>query len=147
MMTAFNVTQVIEVLQCADCTMSFGVPRRFETDRRADHKRFFCPAGHINIFHGESTEEKAIRERDMARQKLAQVEDEKREAIAAAEREAKRLVAAAKVETRKLKKRAAAGTCPCCSRSFSNMSEHMKKQHPKFVAAEVNNIVPLKANK
>jgi len=29
----------------------------------------------------------------------------------------------------RLRKRAAAGTCPCCKRSFSNMAEHIKRRH------------------
>jgi 4-hydroxy-3-methylbut-2-en-1-yl diphosphate synthase IspG/GcpE len=31
-----------------------------------------------------------------------------------------------------LAKRAKAGVCPCCNRTFSNMAEHMKKQHADF---------------
>lgn len=135
-MTAFNITEVIETLQCAECAITFGVPRRFEQDRRSDHKQFYCPQGHVNIYRGESNEEKMRRERDIAQQQLARVEDEKREALRAVER--------ARAETKKLKKRAASGTCPCCQRSFSNMTEHMKKQHPKFVAAEITNVVSIK---
>jgi hypothetical protein len=132
-MSTFTVIETISVLQCAECAISFGVPQRFEKDRRNDHVRFYCPRGHVNIFREENAEEILRRERDRARQQLACVEDEKREALRQAER--------AKEETRKLKKRAAAGTCPCCARSFSNMTEHMKKQHPQFVAS---NVVTLK---
>jgi hypothetical protein len=45
----------------------------------------------------------------------------------------------------KLKKRTSAGTCPCCTRTFANMAEHMKKQHPDFVAEGGANVVRLKA--
>lgn len=135
-MARFTVQETIETLECASCAMTFGVPGRFVNDRRSDHKNFYCPVGHINSYSGESDEEKFRRERDIARQQLARVEDEKLEALRAVER--------ARAETKKLKKRAASGTCPCCRRSFSNMTEHMKKQHPKFVAAEITNVVSLK---
>lgn len=135
-MARFTVQETIETLECASCAMTFGVPDRFVADRRNDHKSFFCPAGHSNSYSGESDEEKMRRERDNARQQLAMVEEEKLDALRAVER--------AKAETKKLKKRAASGTCPCCQRSFSNMMEHMKKQHPKFVAAEVTNVVSIK---
>lgn len=121
------------------CGISFAVPSWWEVKRREDHTTFYCPNGHAQSFLSESDEEKFRRERDNARQQLARVEDEKQEALRAVER--------AKAETKKLKKRAASGTCPCCQRSFSNMTEHMKKQHPKFVAAEVTNVVALKAKK
>lgn len=50
--------------------------------------------------------------------------------------------ALAEAQARRLKKRAAAGTCPCCKRSFSNMATHMRKQHPAYVA---DNVVKLRA--
>lgn len=135
-MSTYSMTQTMFTLYCADCSIWFGIPKDFEERRRKDHAKFYCPVGHVNLYDAESAEEKFRRERDSARQQLARVEDEKQEAL--------RVAARAKAETKKLKKRAAAGACPCCQRSFSNMIEHMKKQHPKFVAAEIDNVVALK---
>lgn len=45
----------------------------------------------------------------------------------------------------RIKKRAAAGTCPCCKRTFSNMAEHMKKEHAAFVVETGAKVVPIKA--
>lgn len=127
-----------KVLTCchAGCGIVFAVPRWWEIKRREDHTSFYCPNGHSQSFSRESDEEKFRRERDSARQQLTRVEEEKQAALRDAEK--------ARKETKKLKKRAAAGTCPCCQRSFSNMTEHMKKEHPKFVAAEIDNVVALK---
>jgi hypothetical protein len=47
-------------------------------------------------------------------------------------------------KVKKLTKRTAAGTCPCCQRTFSNMAEHMKHQHPQFVADTGAKVVPIK---
>lgn len=126
------------VLTCCHrgCGIVFAVPSWWQQKRREDHTSFYCPNGHQQSFSSESDEEKFRRERDIARQQLARLEDENRTALAAAEK--------ARKETKRLKKRAAAGACPCCHRSFSNMTEHMKKQHPKFVAAEIANVIPLK---
>ena len=76
------------------------------------------------------------RERDIAKQQLARAEDERR----AAERKAEKALK----ETKRLKKRAAAGTCPCCSRTVIQMARHMKTKHPDFVAKETTNVVPIK---
>ena len=37
----------------------------------------------------------------------------------------------------RLKKRVGHGVCPCCTKSFANLREHMRRQHPQFVASEV----------
>jgi hypothetical protein len=138
-MSSFVVTETIHTLQCANCTMTFGVPKRFEEDRRKDHKGFFCPAGHNNFFSGESDEEKLRRERDIARQQVARAEEEAARA--------RRKAINAERETKRLKKRAAAGTCPCCQRTVIQMARHMKTKHPEFVAEETSNVVKMKAKK
>lgn len=95
---------------------------------------FFCSYGHKQFYvQGESEAAKLRRERDRLAQRVAQVEDERNEAQQAA--------AKAERATKRLKKRAAAGTCPCCQRTFLNMTAHMKGQHPEFVG---DNVVKLK---
>lgn len=142
-MAIFEVIEKLETLHCASCAMTFAVPSRFEKDRRKDHQGFYCPAGHSNVFQGESEAEKLRRERDRLAQRVAERDDDvqrQRERAEAAERRA----AAARGQTTKLKKRASAGTCPCCSRTFSNMAEHMKKQHPEFVTDGGAKVIPIK---
>jgi hypothetical protein len=34
--------------------------------------------------------------------------------------------------TKRLKQRVAAGVCPCCNRTFTNLAEHMAGQHAEF---------------
>lgn len=116
-------------VHCASCGMLFALTKDFEERRRADHKQFFCPSGHSNHWDAETDVEKARRERDVARQQIARIEDEKREAIAAKDRE---------IAT--MRKRSAAGVCPCCNRSFSELRRHMQTKHPKFIA---ENVVPM----
>ncbi len=111
---------------CGECGIEFCVPDFFQEERKKTGKGWHCPNGHSRVYK-ESDADKFRRERDRALQQLAQRDD----AIAAKDRELKRL-----------KKRAAAGTCPCCQRTFSNMSRHMKQKHPDFDHA--SNIVPLK---
>lgn len=114
---------------CCDCGITFGVPPAWEKARRADHAGFKCPNGHPIVFNGPSEADKLRQERDRLKQQLAQKDDEinwQREQRKAEERR----VIAAKGQITKLKKRAKAGTCPCCNRTFQNMAEHMKTKHP-----------------
>lgn len=79
-------------------------------------------------------------ERDRLAQRCAQKDDEilrQREIREAAERRASALKG---VATR-MRNRAAAGVCPCCNRTFSQLATHMKKQHPDFGKQDVE---PLK---
>lgn len=115
------------------CGMSFQVPSWWDKGRRETHARFFCPNGHGQSYTSESDADKFRRERDSARQQLARAEQEAMEAH--------QLAIKAERAKKRLEKRAAAGTCPCCQRTFSNMNTHMRKQHPTFVA---ENVVPLK---
>jgi hypothetical protein len=120
-------------LQCPECACAYYFPEKWCTNAADDKKSWKCPNGHGQQFTS-SPLETARRERDIAKQQLARAEQE-----AAAER---RRAEAAQQETKRLKKRTAAGTCPCCQRTFSNMSIHMRKQHPEFVA---ENVVRMKA--
>lgn len=135
-MGTFTVPETMNTLNCAICAITFGIPKRFDDDRRKDHKDFYCPSGHINVYRGESEEEKLRRERDIAKQQVARAEED-------AARERRKAEKAVR-ETKRLKKRVGAGVCPCCQRSVRQMALHMKTKHPEFVAEETTNIVPIK---
>ena len=120
---------------CGECGIEFTVPQHFYDERRKTGKGWHCPNGHPRVFR-ESDADKFRRERDQARQELARVEQEREDQRKRAEK--------AEHREKKLKKRTSAGTCPCCSRTFSNMAEHMKRQHPEFVADSGAKVVPIK---
>jgi hypothetical protein len=42
------------VVQCAACSMTFGVPSHFQKKRQEDGKKFTCPAGHDNYYKSET---------------------------------------------------------------------------------------------
>lgn len=123
-------------MHCGECGIEFAVPDHFYTDRKNSGKGWHCPNGHSRVFR-ESDADKLRRERDQLKQQMARVEQEREEQRARAEQAERR--------EKRLKKRTAAGTCPCCQRTFSNMSTHMRKQHPQFVAEQTTNVVKLKA--
>jgi len=119
-----------------DCGISFAVPQWWHRGKRDNHSWFYCPNGHHQHFTAETDEEKLRRERDRLKQQVARAEDEAREATMRAER-AEAMRNRIERAKKRLEKRTAAGTCPCCQRTFSNMSTHMRKQHPTFVAEAV----------
>ena len=114
---------------CVNCGIEFGVPNSWENERRRSHKGFNCPNGHSLSFNSESKEERFRRQRDRLQQRLAEKDDEIENQ--------RRLTAARKANVTKLKRRAAAGVCPCCNRTFQNLKRHMDGQHPTYVDGPV----------
>lgn len=115
---------------CASCGIQFGMPDNYTAARRKDGKRFYCPNGH-RLTYGDGENEEIRRERDRLKQQVARAEDY-------ADHH-KRSAAAYQGQVTKLKKRAKAGVCSCCNRTFQNLADHMKTKH-----ADMNPEAPLK---
>jgi len=109
----------------------------YEAAKKSPKIGFFCPYGHEQVFaEGEREVDQLRRERDRLKQQMARVEEEKLDLIAKAAL-ARSQADAARRETVRLKKRAAAGVCPCCKRTFDELARHMRAKHPEFRAEEI----------
>lgn len=115
-------TITLELRQCKDCGVSFGLSSQFVETRRDDHRTWYCPNGHGWCYKAESDIERERQRRISAEARAAQAED--RVDIL------KRQRAAAKGQLTKLRNRIANGVCPWCKRSFSNILAHIDTQHP-----------------
>lgn len=132
------------VWECLDCGCISTCPEVVYNRQREAGGYHHCPNGHQWGWSKETSEhEKIRRERDLLKQETARLEDERRAAEEAASL-ARARAEKAEAATKRLKKRSSAGTCPCCSRTFSNMAEHMKHQHPEFVTEGGAKVVPIK---
>jgi len=134
-----------EVWECKSCGVIATAPKVLRDEHRRVGGYCFCPNGHQWGWHKEESEEARIRrERDRFAQQIAQRDDDLR--IETARREtAEREVTAARKKLASLKKRAAAGVCPCCNRTFIELQKHMASKHPTFRAEDAGheNIVSL----
>jgi hypothetical protein len=123
---------------CCTCGMPIWITDEYKAWLRADARRlFYCPAGHSQHFSADDNDiDKMRRERDLVKQQLAQKDDTI--AYQRAMREAAEKSASSRkgVITR-LKNRAAAGVCPCCNRTVSQMARHIASKHPTFKVEEV----------
>lgn len=124
-----------EVHTCITCGVVYALSEAVSNEQRLRGGYHYCPNGHSQGWDKNGSElERMRRERDRAVQNAARLADETREAEAKAEAARKALL--------RHKKRAAAGTCPCCKRTFSDMARHMNTKHPDFV--DRSNVVALK---
>lgn len=136
-----DITMKLERTTCW-CGTPFMLPERLLESARNSGHTIYCPHGHA-VAWKETEADKLRRERDRLKQDQARLEDEKRAAWATANQQAER-AAKAERKVKTLTKRAAAGTCPCCQRTFANMAQHMKHQHPDYVAETGAKVVPIK---
>lgn len=118
---ALKYQQSLETMTCHNCGMEFAAPEYWVEKRREDHKAFYCPNGHGAVFSGET-----------ATQKIARLEREKANAELS-KRLAEQLLEAEKkknqLELKRREKRAHAGVCQECHRTFSNVARHMQSKH------------------
>ncbi len=122
--------------------MTFGMPEHMYSNRKRDHKAFYCPNGHEQYFLAKSAEEKLKEELERTKAShqaeinrvVKEKEWAKKEASLATHdaKVARSHAKAAVTISRKLRQRLKTGMCPCCEAKFDNLEEHMKTQHPRY---------------
>jgi NMD protein affecting ribosome stability and mRNA decay len=133
-MTTILEPVTLEVTQCCSCGITYAAPRWWMNARREDKGTIHCPNGHTASYRESATDraEKAARR---AQELLAHERQRSLELKLQVER-AERQASAARGQVTKMKRRAAAGVCPCCNRTFKQLAAHMKDQHPDFTKQE-----------
>lgn len=114
---AFSLYVAFEQRVCGECGIAFAAPASFWSERRDDHKTWYCPNGHQRHYPGESEKEKAER--------LLREERERHQRTLARENAER----AAKEKAERKLKRVGRGVCPECNRSFANLARHMNCKH------------------
>lgn len=133
-MSIFTDTTTYRVVCCYKCSVTFGMPMGLYLARKNDHEMFWCPNGHEQGFVAESEADQLRRELKAEQDRVAawkQLEESASRRAVAAEH-SRRVV---KGHLTRIKRRVAAGVCPCCQRTFKNLADHMKGQHPEFAEA------------
>jgi hypothetical protein len=127
---------------CNQCNAVFAMEEELQQQRLADKRGFYCPNGHMMTYMGKSETDKLRdqlneerRQRQSAEQRVAMWQDEAREAEERAKKERAR-ANGYKGHATRITKRAKAGVCPCCNRSFENLRRHMTTKHPQFTPME-----------
>lgn len=122
----YDVT--LDIHRCGTCGVIWGIEQDFIKARQDDHEGWCCPNGHSFVFNGPSEEEKLRSELERERRRADRHAEERRAAEAS--------LRATKGQVTKLKKRVAAGVCPCCGRTFQQLSRHMANKHPDYASPE-----------
>ena len=129
-----NLTLVTE--ECFRCGVVFAMPKDMQEHRLRDKGTFYCPNGHGQCY----TESEA----DRLKKQVQRLREANREAYAYAtavddqRRAAERSNAALRGARTRARRRAAAGVCPCCQRTFKALADHMATKHPGYAAEAVS---------
>lgn len=114
-----NVTLVTE--HCFKCGVLFAMPSSMKEVCLRDKSSFYCPNGHGQIYAESLRDRIATLEVEVTRAKgEAMRERQQRENMELAKK--------------RLERRVKHGVCPCCQRTFKQLSAHMKTKHPEYAA-------------
>ena len=117
----------LRTLQCGNCGVWHAIPQVMYDSCEKEGGYWHCPNGHSRGFNEGSLRnqlKKETKRREWAEQNAKSIQ------IELDETERRRI--AQKAATTRLQKRAKAGVCPCCNRTFKQLAAHMKNKHPKF---------------
>lgn len=108
---------------CGVCHIPFYLPDSKYKKCLDSGTDFFCPNGHSLVFT-DSELQKEIKRRKWA--------EENRDYYMRKANDEERSHRATKGHLTKVKKRVKEGVCPCCNRTFRQLSNHMKTKHPNY---------------
>lgn len=113
----------LETTSCCRCGVVFAMPETMLDKRRTDGGDFYCPNGHT--LHFTKPEVQRLRDAlDRSQARARHLEDQRQAA--------ERSNTALRGVITKQKKRAMAGMCPCCKRTFRVLADHMATKHPDY---------------
>lgn len=116
---------------CPECAMIFKVPKNFYELRRRDGETFFCPVGHRQHFgENEITLLKKQLAQALSSKAFHQDRSDHYRVNMIKEQNRSRGLKSALTLT---KKRIAKGKCPCCTKTFSDLENHLKEKHAEYL--------------
>lgn len=126
---------VLVTEECCNCGVLFAVTESFQQQCLDNpEKWFYCPNGHQQHYTGKTDAQKAKERAAELERRLASREEDLRAERMQREAERRRH-AATKGQLTKARKRADAGVCQHCNRTFANVSRHVAHMHPEAVQA------------
>ncbi len=128
-MSTYSNGTWFETETCCNCGMQFAMTTDYYNRRRKDRKSFYCPAGHAQYYTGK-TEEQKLRDKLNKAQLDLQAESGRAILLEQEKREIQNSYG-------KMRNRVKNGVCPCCTRTFQNLLNHMRTQHPEFGESKI----------
>lgn len=120
---ALPITVEMSDMTCGKCGIAFAVPETWRQEKQKNGGSWYCPNGCCRAYRESDT--------DKLKKRLAE-ERERHERTIARLNEAQASEARTAKKLKLQQKRHAAGTCPCCKRTFQQLARHMVTKHPGY---------------
>ncbi len=117
----------LKIMQCGTCGVWHAIPEIMFDVCYSEGGFWSCPNGHQRGY-GEGDDAKQLQKEKKRRMWAEKNAEDTRKELA----KNKQLLKAQKTANTRLKNRASAGVCPCCNRTFKQLTAHMKNKHPDF---------------
>lgn len=114
------------------CGIALALPQTLYEHAHQDERDVYCPLGHVFVFR-DTWKKKYEAERE---ERLG--ERRRHDATRSLLRAEERSHASTRGHLTRHRKRAQAGVCPCCNRTFQQLARHMANKHPDFVPEVVS---------
>lgn len=116
----------LQNVQCGTCGVLHAIPKTMHDTLAREGGFFYCPNGHSRGW-GKGTLQADL---ERTRAELEAERDRKAAALARANK-SEQALRSLEARTQREHKRAAAGVCPCCNRTFQQLARHMRAKHPE----------------
>lgn len=133
-MSHFACNTEFHVINCWSCAGLFAITDELYNRRRKDHQAFWCAnCGKAQYYMGKTPEQEKL---DEAQRQVRTLESKVVQAERRAEA-AQRRASAVNKQYKRIRDRVKNGVCPCCNRTFGNLANHMRTQHPDFGSGDL----------
>jgi hypothetical protein len=113
------------------CDAIVILPDSVDSRLRESLETFYCYRGHGQSY-GDTGEKEKLKKKLKQMTESRDREIKRKEWALQAEKKAELRRRAAKGQLTKMQNRIKNGVCPCCRRTFSNLTDHMANQHPDY---------------
>lgn len=133
MSTTITIELIAEA--CLTCGVVFGLSNSHQKQLIQTGSTYWCPNGHGQHYTARKQAEEQIKELQNKLSQEREAAEYWRKSYYGEQEDhdgTKRRLSATKGALTKTKRRVGSGTCPCCSRTFKQLSRHMRDKHPDY---------------
>jgi len=129
----FNVT--LTEINCGECGGTYAINERYRQQQYEKGGSWTCPYCKTGWGYSENNENSRLKAEKEKLERRLTLEKNRREVAEGEAQRQSHLARGQKAAKTRLKNRIKNGVCPCCNRTFQNLAQHIKGQHPEFVDA------------
>lgn len=125
----------LESVDCGCCGGTYAINQAYKSKAYQDGLSWTCPYCKAGWGYSGQSENAKLKKQLEAEKVAREAERQRKDAALARANEAEAKALKTERANKRLKTRVAAGTCPCCTRTFSQLARHMATKHPEHKEA------------